>query len=183
VNLGRLMVLGLLSAEGPLHGHAIRRRAELVSVDRWGGVSPGALHRELHWLDREGLVRVVRSEQPGRRPARTVYAITEEGERELAVLRDRALRDTMLHPDPIGVALLFGGRVDARELVEALAYRRQTVTAMLERLASERVRLAGRLDPLGLAVFRRGEHLLAAERNWHEEVERALSATLEVTEG
>jgi DNA-binding PadR family transcriptional regulator len=183
VNLSRLVVLGLLAAEGPLHGHAIRRRAELVSVDRWGGVSPGALHRELHRLDGEGLVRVVRSEQAGRRPTRTVYAITEEGERELAVLRDRALRDTAPQPDPVGVALLFGGRVDARELAEALTYRRRTVTAMLERLAGERARLAGHLDPLGLAVFRRGEHLLTAERDWHEELERALSPDRGVTDG
>lgn len=175
MNLSRMVVLGLLSIEGPLHGHAIRRRAELVSLDRWGGVSSGALHRELHTLDREGLVRVVRSEQAGRRPARTIYAITGEGERELAILRERALRDVAPQPDPVGVALLFGGRPDPREVVEALTFRRRTVAAMLERLSGERARLAGQVGPLGLAVFRRGEFLLAAERDWHQEVERALN--------
>ena len=39
----------------------------------------------------EGLVTAVRTEQVGRRPARTVYAITDQGRMELASLRERAI--------------------------------------------------------------------------------------------
>jgi hypothetical protein len=42
------------------------------------------------------IIEAVRSEQDGRRPARTIYAIKED-EWELAVLRDTALRDSRPH--------------------------------------------------------------------------------------
>ncbi len=169
MNLNRLVALGILSSEGPLHGHAIRRRAEKVSVERWGGVSVGALHRELHLLERDGLIAVVRCEQAGRRPLRTVYGITPEGERELAILRESALRDLRSQPDPVGVGLLFGGRVDPRETTELLRLREQRIRAELEQVISERTRLAESLSPMALAVFHRQETLLAAELRWHED--------------
>ncbi len=165
------MVLGLLAAEGPMHGHRIRRTAEMASVDRWGGVSLGALNRELRRMEEEGLVEPVRSEQVGRRPTRTIHAVTEEGRRELVVLRERALRHLEPGPDPVGVALMFAGG-DPDELRELLGFRRRVVATALDRLAAERARSAGGgSGPLGIAVFRRGEHFLAAELAWHEEVD------------
>src|SRR5579863_4011721 len=92
MNLTRLMVLGLL-ANGPRHGHQIRRDAEQTNVGNWGGVSVGALYRELRAMEGEGLVVPLRTEQVGRRPARTVYQISEEGRRELRILRERAIRE------------------------------------------------------------------------------------------
>ena len=76
MNLTRLMVLGVLAQHGPRHGHEIRRTAEITNVGEWGGVSVGALYRELRLMEAEGLVEPVRTEQVGRRPARTVYSIT-----------------------------------------------------------------------------------------------------------
>jgi len=169
MNLSRLVALGILSKEGPLHGHAIRRRAEKVSVERWGGVSVGALHRELHRLEQDGLVAVERWEKDGKRPQRTVYRITPEGERELAILRESALRDVRSQPDPVGVGLLFGGRPDPRETAELLRLREQRIRAELEQLRSERGRLEEGLSPWALAVFARQEALLEAELRWHED--------------
>ncbi len=175
MNLNRLVALGILSSEGPLHGHAIRRRAEKVSVERWGGVSVGALHRELHLLERDGLIAVERCEQAGKRPLRTVYRITPEGERELAILRESALRDLRSQPDPLGVGLLFGGRADPRETTELLRLREQQIRAMLEQLTSERIRLQADLSPVALAVFHRQEALLSAELRWHEDAHGLLA--------
>src|SRR5438309_6396950 len=105
--MSRLMVLGLLRTTGPMHGHQIRRMAEMNSVEAWGGVSVGSLYRELHRMEEEGLVQPVRSEQVGRRPARTIYSITDEGGRELRILREQALTDSRKRSvDPVGVALL-----------------------------------------------------------------------------
>ena len=47
MNLTRLMALGTLARYGPQHGHQIRRLADLTNVGEWGGVSVGALYREL----------------------------------------------------------------------------------------------------------------------------------------
>lgn len=90
MNLTRLVALSLLE-QGPRHGHEIRRRAELVTVGTWGGISVRSLPRELRQLDDEGLVVAVRTEQVGRRPVRTIYEITDEGRRELHIVREQAI--------------------------------------------------------------------------------------------
>src|ERR1700742_863200 len=107
MNLTRLMALGILARSGPTHGHHIRRVAEVTSVGEWGGVSVGALYRELRSMEREGLIEAARTEKVGNRPERTVYAITSEGQLELTTLREQAIRLMEYGPDPVGVALLF----------------------------------------------------------------------------
>jgi DNA-binding PadR family transcriptional regulator len=54
VSVSQLMALGLLAEQGPMHGHRIRREAEEKNVESWGGVSVGALYRELPKLARAG---------------------------------------------------------------------------------------------------------------------------------
>ena len=166
MNLSRLTILGLLAERGPMHGHQIRRTAELTNAEVWGGITGGALYAELRKLDGEGLIQAVREEQVGRRPARTVYQITEEGRLELAVQRDAALD------------VVFGSA--PAELGERLAARRRRVAGQLETMAGERERLTaqGVLPPLAVTAFRRGELRLEAELRWHEEYERHLVAGL-----
>jgi DNA-binding PadR family transcriptional regulator len=178
MNLSRLMILGLLAERGPMHGHQIRRTAELTNAGMWGGITGGALYAELRKLDGEGLIQVVREEQVGRRPARTVYQITEEGRLELVVQRDAALDVVFGSADPVSVVLLFAAGPDAPELAERLADRRRRVAAQLAAMAGERERLTGQgvLPPRAVAAFRRGELRLEAELRWHEEFERGLAA-------
>jgi DNA-binding PadR family transcriptional regulator len=180
MNLSRLMILGLLAERGPMHGHQIRRTAELTNAEVWGGITGGALYAELRKLDGEDLVQAVREEQVGRRPARTVYEITEEGRLELVVQRDAALEVVFGSADPMSVVLLFAAGADARELSERLADRRHRVAGQLAAMAGERERLTGQgvLPPLAAAAFRRGELRLEAELRWHEEIERELAAGL-----
>jgi DNA-binding PadR family transcriptional regulator len=177
MKVGRLVVLGQLAEHGPLHGHEIRRRAERTDVAEWGGVPIGSLYRELHLLAEEGLVVAVRSEQVGRRPARTIYEITREGTLELGVLREQALREFHHPPDPVGVALLFAGGPSAAEWGELLAPRRRQIAAVMTSLGEERARHTahGYLGPLAIAAFRRGELALHAELAWYDEVDQLLA--------
>ena len=174
MNLSRLMILGLLAERGPMHGHQIRRTAELTNAEVWGGITGGALYAELRKLDAEGLAEAVRSEQVGRRPARTVYEITDRGRLELASQRDAALEVVFGSADPVSVALLFASGADDSDLSERLAARRAKVAAQLDAMAGERERLTaqGILPPLAVSTFRRGELRLEAELRWHDEFER-----------
>src|SRR5215469_6127489 len=116
------MILGLLSERGPMHGHQMRRAGELANAEAWGGITGGALYAELRKLSGEELIRAVREEQVGRRPARTVYEITGEGHLELAVQRDAALDVIFGSADPVSVVLLFaasGGAFDLRDRLAA----------------------------------------------------------------
>jgi DNA-binding PadR family transcriptional regulator len=178
MNLSRLMILGLLAERGPMHGHQIRRAGELVNAEVWGGITGGALYAELRKLSGEALIRALREEQVGRRPARTVYDITPEGHLELAVQRDAAL-DVVFGPaDPVSVVLLFAGGGDLADLHERLAARSRRVALQLDTMAAERERLTAQalLSPLSVAAFRRGELRLEAELRWHEEFESKLAA-------
>jgi DNA-binding PadR family transcriptional regulator len=178
MNLSRLMILGLLAERGPMHGHQIRRTAELTNAGVWGGITGGALYAELRKLDGDDLVQAVREEQVGRRPARTVYQITDEGRLELIVQREAALEVIFGSADPVSVVLLFAAGPDTSELGERLAARRRRVAGQLEAMTAERERLTGRgvLPPLAVAAFRRGELRLEAELAWHDEFEGLLTA-------
>jgi DNA-binding PadR family transcriptional regulator len=172
------MVLGTLTRHGPRHGHEIRRIAEVTNVGEWGGVSVGALYRELRTMEGEGLVEAVRTEQVGRRPARTVYAITSEGQLELAMQREQALRSIHWWPDPLGVALSFAvAGTDREELASWLRTRRETFALTAAQLAEDRERMVakGYLDPFQATVMYRGQLHAEAEIRWHDEFAKILA--------
>ena len=173
------MALGTLARYGPQHGHQIRRLAEVTNVGEWGGVSVGALYRELRTMEREGLVERVRTEQVGRRPARTVYQITADGRLELMALRDQAIRLPEFYgPDPLGVALSFAtDGMDREELRDALCRRRGRLAISAEELAAERERLLakGYLSVFQAAIMLRGVMHIETEVRWHDELDALLA--------
>ncbi len=179
MNLTRLMALGVLARSGPSHGHHIRRVADVTNVGEWGGVSVGALYRELRAMEREGLVEAARTEKVGNRPERTVYAITAEGQLELTTLREQAIRPLGSGPDPLGVALLFAADgMDPEELRRNLRARREMLAIAVGQIMADREQLMakGFLDTLSAAVMRRGIMTTEAEIAWHDELDAALAA-------
>ncbi|MFJ9520151.1 PadR family transcriptional regulator [Kitasatospora sp. NPDC101801] len=176
VNLTRLMVLGTLQNSGPMHGHEIRRIAEVTSVSSWGGVSVGALYRELRTMDETGQVESVRTEQVGRRPARTVYRITPQGETELRGLREEAVTEVHHGTDPFGVALLFTRTDDLPTLLGLLKRRREAIRGMRDGIAAEGEALlrSGAIGPLDAAMFRRRVIQLDAELAWQGDLDRVI---------
>jgi DNA-binding PadR family transcriptional regulator len=179
MNLTRLMVLGTLQRHGPQHGHQIRRTAEVTNVSDWGGVSVGALYRDLRVMEGEGLVTAVRTERVGRRPARTVYEITDTGRLELSMLREQAITGVHYGTDPLGVALTFSGDGgDRAQLIRWLKNRRDLIALLGSQLRAEREDLLakGHLNELEAAAMRRGELRVAAEITWHDEFAPVLAA-------
>jgi DNA-binding PadR family transcriptional regulator len=165
VSSSRLFVLGRLARGGPMHGHQIRRAAQIDHVDLWTDVKPGSLYGALQRLENEGLVRAVRVEQPGRRPPRTVFEITAEGRHELALLRAAALREGRLLPDPVDLAL---GQVQG--MPEAIARGAlEDRRAALEHQLQSMTHLRAEAEP----------HLAAAERMIFEHTLRRLRLELE----
>ncbi|MEV6210109.1 PadR family transcriptional regulator [Kitasatospora sp. NPDC051914] len=170
------MVLGTLQNSGPLHGHEIRRIAEVTSVSSWGGVSVGALYRELRTMDETGQVESVRTEQVGRRPARTVYRITAQGETELRTLREEAVTEIHHGTDPFGVALLFTRTDDLPTLLGLLKRRREALRVLRDGIAAEGEALhsAGAIGPLDAVMFRRRVIQLDAELAWQDDLDRVI---------
>jgi DNA-binding PadR family transcriptional regulator len=181
MNLTRLIALGLLTERGARHGHQLKRDVEVTKADEWAGAGAGSLNRELRQMAAEGLIEAVRTERVGHRPERTIYQITAEGRRELAILRERAIGRIQDGTDPMAAGLIFAGSQDRAALAGLLALHRRAVEAELERLAVERERgmregyLQPSVSPLQAAAFRRGELRMQAELAWHRECDQMLT--------
>lgn len=178
-NLGRvarLFVLGTLAAEGPVHGHEIRRLAERIDIENWSDARVGSIYNALRRLESEGLVEAVRTERQGRRPPRTIYAITASGRDELASLQDKLLYDIALPSDPFDIALWVVVSQPGHELAAVIDRRCKSLRELGDRLADERLRLtkAGYLPAVGQLLFRHGELRVEAELRWHNELREKL---------
>ena len=140
MNPTRLFVLGALARHGPMYGHQIRRGARVDRTELWSEVRPGSLYGALHRMAAEGLIGAVRTEQVGNLPARTVYAITGEGRRELLALRAEAFRQAGLRPDPVDLAVAMSGELPEDELRALVEDRRRALAAQLQVFLHEQER-------------------------------------------
>lgn len=174
--IARLFVLGTLAAQGPVHGHEIRRLAERIDIENWSDAQVGSIYNALRRLEAEGLIEAVRTEQQGRRPTRTIYTITTPGREELASLQDKLLSDITLPSDPFDIALWVCASQPGQDLAAAIDRRRKSLRELSDRLAEERTRLtkAGYLPTVGELLFRHGEIRIEAELRWHEELREQL---------
>lgn len=164
----RLFVLGALARGGPTHGHQIRRDAQVDRTELWADVKVGSLYGALNRMAAEGVIEAVRTERAGNLPARTVYAITQDGYRELVESRAAILRDTRLRPDPVDLALQFSQDMADDELIAAFQDRQRAIAAELRSWRELREQAAPFLhgvEPLG---FDHTITRLAAELAWHD---------------
>ena len=175
----RLFILGALARGGPMHGHQIRRDAQTDRTELWTDVKVGSLYAALNRMADEGVIEAVRTERTGNLPARTVYAITEEGHKELSALRAAILRDTRLRPDPVDLAMQYSQDMPPADLLAAMADRRAALDAQLQswrHLHETSAQYLTGTEPLG---FQHGLMRLEAELAWHDMVLRELPKLLE----
>jgi DNA-binding PadR family transcriptional regulator len=162
-----LFILGRLAKDGPMHGHQIRRAAQVDHTELWTDVKPGSLYGALHRMAADGVVEVVRTEQEGNMPPRTVYAITAEGREELAEHRDAALREIRLQPDPVDLALQYLQDLSAAEVRTAMTARRDEIANKLQSWRALHAEALPHLTGLEPITFEHTLFRLEAELAWH----------------
>jgi DNA-binding PadR family transcriptional regulator len=170
MNPTRLFVLGALARHGPMYGHQIRRGARVDRAELWSDVRPGSLYGALHRMAAEGLIEAVRTEQVGNLPARTVYAITSEGRRELLALRAEAFRQVGLRPDPVDLAVAMSGDLAEEELRGMVEDRHRALTAQLQFFRHERERAWAEQTVADGLILQHAVDRLEAEIRWHDQV-------------
>lgn len=175
----RLFVLGALARLGPMHGHQIRREAQIDHTERWTDIKVGSLYATLHRLHDEGLIEAVRTEAVGNLPQRTIYAITSEGRRELHVLRDALLRTTRIAPDPFDLALQSSADVDEEVLRAILEERRHALAGELQAQRHHTEEADPFLNDIERLLMRHHTVRIETELAWHEELLNKLTTALD----
>lgn len=125
-----LAVLRLLDAE-PMHPYEMQQRIRDYAIDKVVKVAHGSLYHTVERLADQGLIESVETSREGRRPERTVYAITEAGRDEArARLREFVARPAQEYPS-FGMALAFVQMLAPGEAASLLDRRAVAVEAAL----------------------------------------------------
>jgi DNA-binding PadR family transcriptional regulator len=153
-----------------MHGHQIRRQAQIDRTELWTDIKVGSLYAALHRLAEDGLIEAVRTEREGNMPARTVYDITPEGHKELVVLRSTTLRATSLRPDPVDLALQFSVETPEPKLRMILEDRRQAIEADLSQWRHTKDHARPFTNDMEQAVIEHSIRRLECELAWHDDL-------------
>jgi DNA-binding PadR family transcriptional regulator len=126
----RLLMLGAVRIFQPVHGYLVRRELLTWHVQEWAHLNPGSVYNALRTLTREGLIEEVGTETEGRRPARTTYRLTADGETEFNLLIREALWNVSpFSPDELMAAWSFSWAFKREEVIAAFEHRLERIAA------------------------------------------------------
>jgi DNA-binding PadR family transcriptional regulator len=133
VSATRLLILGAVRVFQPVHGYFVRRELLSWHADTWAHLNPGSVYNALRTLARDGFLTEVGTEVQGRRPARTVYKLTADGETEfLTLLREALWTLSPYEPANLLAAWSFSHWLSRQEVIDALEHRLHQVDAWLK---------------------------------------------------
>lgn len=134
----RLLVLGVVRTHGEAHGYAVHRELVAWRVDTWTAVKPPSIYHAVKQLEREGKLAGTGREDSPRGPARVVYRLTADGEREFVRLLDAALQSPEIEEFGAGIAFMRClPRARVLELLEAQAGTTSSIAAELDGMKSQ----------------------------------------------
>lgn len=164
----RLFILDALSTNGPMHGHQLRLLAEKEHVQEWTDITVGALYGAMKRLASEELIEELRAEREGAYPERQVYAITDSGRGSLGVIRQDALREIVIKPDPFDLAMsrLDPARLDTLDAL--LGARLGRLRSQLDNYIAHTASIEQYLSVGESIVMQHMTERLRAEITWHE---------------
>ncbi len=113
-----LYLLGLLNQRGPLHGYRLRQIVADEVAD-FANIKPPTIYYNLEKLEKLGYV-TRRAEQPGRRPARAVFTLTDEGSAAYREMLGQALKSHTPLEFLTDAVLYFGQDAGFETIIEGL---------------------------------------------------------------
>ncbi|NUS45187.1 MAG: PadR family transcriptional regulator [Mycobacteriaceae bacterium] len=118
----RLLVLGVLRAQQPSYGYAVRRELLGWRVETWTDVKAGSIYHALKQLGQEGKVHAIRTEASSAGPGRTLYEVTAAGEAEFFARLEAAL--VCIDMEELGAGIAFMRALPRARVVELLTEQR-----------------------------------------------------------
>jgi DNA-binding PadR family transcriptional regulator len=162
----RLVILGLLR-ERPLYGYEIKQIIE-EHMNDWTSIAFGSIYFALEKLAEEQFVKKVNVEQDNKRPARSVYQITEAGRAEFLRLLREGWQQVERQYYALDVCLFFMDSLPRPEIIQSLRARQAGLRASLDRLESHRAEQMTHpeVPPLAAAIFDHSFAHTRAELDW-----------------
>jgi DNA-binding PadR family transcriptional regulator len=164
-----LAILGLLK-QRPMHGYQLSRELG----DSLGGfwrVSYGSLYPTLRRLERDGLVAPVPGEATsGRR--KTVFAITDQGERTFLELLQETPADTSTEDTRFRVRLAFFRYLPPETRIRLLERRRTFLVERLDTIDASLRATREAADDYTLAVMEHGRAATESDIRWLDDLLR-----------
>lgn len=171
-----LAVLYMLS-DRPMHPYEMRQRIRDHGMDYAIKVTHGSLYHAVERLAERGFIEAVETSRAGRRPERTVYAITEAGQDEaLSQLRSMIARPAEEYT-ALGAALSFARMLPPEELAQLLRKRMLPVEAKIaaHNTVIDGLRKQG-VDRIGLIDIEYCQAQLRAELDWLRAAEEEITS-------
>jgi DNA-binding PadR family transcriptional regulator len=121
-NLWTLTVLCLLR-ERPMHPYEMQRLIRQRHKDDFLDLKRGSLYHAIERLERADLIEAVETSREGRRPERTVYRLTEKGEREALDWLRELLAKPVCEPSQFLAAMSFVLHLSPEDVLDQLGER------------------------------------------------------------
>jgi DNA-binding PadR family transcriptional regulator len=166
----RLVILGLLRNR-PLYGYEIKQIIEEHMGD-WTSIAFGSIYFALGKLAEEGFIEKVATQQEGKRPSRSVYQITDDGQAEFMRLLREVWSGIERQYYTLDVGLFFLEALPTDEVKGYLRARVAHLEAILEYLAAhQEEQLAHEQVPhLAVAIFDHSRVHFQAELDWTQDL-------------
>lgn len=163
--------------ERDMHPYEMTQIMRARRVDLRVKLRPGSLYHTVDRLEAQGVIEVVGTQRQGRRPERTVYALTEAG-RDVFLEQARAMLATPAQEYPqYPVALSAANELDQ---ADAVAQLRMRVLSLRARIAGDQVvidhQLAKQLPAMYWIEFDFMHHQRQAELAWTERLIEGLES-------
>jgi DNA-binding PadR family transcriptional regulator len=130
---------------GESYGYELRTELERSVGPQWGQLNIGHVYQLLERLRRDRMIEIVRTDPQPRRTERVIYAITDEGRRELREWLETPSPPSTGYRDDLYLKLTAAARFDLETLERVL---RQEREALLGELHTLRELAAGENDEL-----------------------------------
>ncbi len=164
-NLWALTVLCLLR-ERPRHPYEMQRVIRQRRNDNFLDLKRGSLYHAIARLQRAGLIEAVETQREGRRPERTVYKLTDAGEREvLGWLRDLLARPGQVST-PFFAALSFLAHLRPEDVLAQLGARADRLEAEIASTAAVLNEILPKIGRLVLVEMEYTQAMRRAELEW-----------------
>jgi DNA-binding PadR family transcriptional regulator len=134
----RLLVLGVIRIQQPVHGYDVRRELLTWRIEEMTNVKPGSIYSAIRTLERDGCVAVHSRESEDSRPERTSYVLTAKGESEFQLLLRQSWWRFDMPAEPLIPALSMMMFMSREELLGALQSRIDHLAGHLKGLAFTR---------------------------------------------